>query len=336
MDTESNKKGEIQKNKRNPKKTKFGQYCMNCGSRLHNARGCLEAVTSYGIILMSSTFDKVSDTLVLNKCQPPNLVSPDTNDTIHIDQHTSHVPMTNSKELALFCGFKNDLKFLMIRRKHTLGFLEFIRGRYYIDNVDGIIFLFKQMTPEEIKKISSYTFDALWFEVWGNRNKNSHSSEYAMSKEKFSQLSDENNGYLPLRFYVDNVTPLWDQPEWGFPKGRRNVRESDLSCAVREFKEETGLNDQDFVVLTKINPIEETFTGTNGVRYKHIYYLAISTSKKKPFVDKNNRVQSYEIGDIGYFSCEESTGLIRPYHIERLRIVVAVFVYILNYLVQFF
>jgi 8-oxo-dGTP pyrophosphatase MutT (NUDIX family) len=32
----------------------------------------------------------------------------------------------------------------------------------------------------------------------------------------------------------------WEEPEWGFPKGRRDTQESDWVCALREFKEETG------------------------------------------------------------------------------------------------
>jgi 8-oxo-dGTP pyrophosphatase MutT (NUDIX family) len=30
------------------------------------------------------------------------------------------------------------------------------------------------------------------------------------------------------------------EPEWGFPKGRRNYNEKDIDCALREFSEETG------------------------------------------------------------------------------------------------
>ena len=60
------------------------------------------------------------------------------------------------ENIRTFCKYKNSIKFLMIRRKNTLGYIEFIRGRYNIDNIDGIIFLFRQMTPLEIKKIGSY------------------------------------------------------------------------------------------------------------------------------------------------------------------------------------
>ena len=34
----------------------------------------------------------------------------------------------------------------------------------------------------------------------------------------------------------------WEEPEWGFPKGRRNYQEKDYDCAMREFTEETGLS----------------------------------------------------------------------------------------------
>jgi ADP-ribose pyrophosphatase YjhB (NUDIX family) len=44
-----------------------------------------------------------------------------------------------------------------------------------------------------------------------------------------NQLIDESNKY-----------DVWSEPEWGFPKGRRNYQEKDYECAVREFCEETG------------------------------------------------------------------------------------------------
>ena len=41
-------------------------------------------------------------------------------------------------------------------------------------------------------------------------------------------------------------------PEWGFPKGRRNLKERDRECAVREFSEETGLTAEDYIIQEKI------------------------------------------------------------------------------------
>ena len=38
----------------------------------------------------------------------------------------------------------------------------------------------------------------------------------------------------------------WLTPEWGFPKGRRNYQETDITCAYREFNEETGFYERRF------------------------------------------------------------------------------------------
>ena len=37
-----------------------------------------------------------------------------------------------------------------------------------------------------------------------------------------------------------NKNSNWIEPEWEVPKGRRNLNESDIDCALREFTEETG------------------------------------------------------------------------------------------------
>ena len=48
------------------------------------------------------------------------------------------------------------------------------------------------------------------------------------------------------------ASTTWDTPEWGFPKGRRNYQENDLTCGLREFEEETGYDKDNRYLLLKI------------------------------------------------------------------------------------
>jgi 8-oxo-dGTP pyrophosphatase MutT (NUDIX family) len=96
--------------------------------------------------------------------------------------------------------------------------------------------------------------------------------------------------------------------------------EKDLECAKREFIEESGLSEQDFLILYRIYPINETFLGTNQVKYKHVYFFSASCCERELKINENqNQIQ--EIGDIGWFNYDEVNKLIRPYHIERKQIV---------------
>ena len=58
--------------------------------------------------------------------------------------------MNNNILLNIQSHLKN-FKFLMIRRKKTLGYIEFIRGRYDTENVESYTTLFEQMVISEIK-----------------------------------------------------------------------------------------------------------------------------------------------------------------------------------------
>ena len=64
-----------------------------------------------------------------------------------------------------------------------------------------------------------------------------------MSREKFNSLKVgiklQSNEYN-LESLINECENNWNEPEWGFPKGRRNFQEKDLTCALREFEEETG------------------------------------------------------------------------------------------------
>ena len=305
-------------------------YCMNCGISGHSFKHCGVPITSYGIILLSFNSNQVLKDKVVNDYS--NL-----SNNINLDNfnNESGISINDPNDIELFCSLKNSIRFLLIRRKHTLGFLEFIRGRYNVDNVDGIIFLFKQMTPDEIKKIKTLSFDDLWDDVWGNKqHKSSYYNEYINSKEKFQKLKNDDTSALKLDFYTDNVIPVWKYAEWGFPKGRRNSKENNLKCAIREFQEESDFEDDDFTILDGINPIEETLIGTNGISYRHVYYLAIAKTDKEAMINDNNKIQIEEVGDIKYMTYEETIKIIRPHHIDRQKIVTQIYIYFINYLIS--
>jgi 8-oxo-dGTP pyrophosphatase MutT (NUDIX family) len=115
------------------------------------------------------------------------------------------------------------------------------------------------------------------------------------------------------------TTTCLASPEWGFPKGKRNHKETPLMCAQRELKEETNLDlaavvaaATAAVALPPPPQFVETFIGSNGVRYEHIYYLAKCRDANTPLVcDPQNANQVVEIGDIGWFSYDECLKLFR-------------------------
>ena len=96
-------------------------FCSNCGKYGHNIKKCEEPITSLGIISVKLTnLDFNSE--VFKKFL--------TSKYLDIDNYNfSHIDNINRLE-----EFKNNIKFLMIQRKHSLSYIEFIRGKYDYDN----------------------------------------------------------------------------------------------------------------------------------------------------------------------------------------------------------
>lgn len=295
-------------------------YCTNCGKKGHEYKICKEPIISIGIILLK--FDKdVKNVLTKRPTTPVDINS--SNSMVGI-------MVNDTNDLNTFSKIKDSISFLMIQRKHTLGYIEFIRGRYKPDNFDGIIFLFQQMTKEEIDKIAVSSFSELWDDFWGSSDrKQMFGQEYIKSSEKFYILKD-NKIDLGLEYYTKNVKPTWRQSEWGFPKGRRNKNEDNLECGIREFQEESGFKKIDISLVDGIEPLVEDFIGTNGIRYKHIYYIATATNNRIPIVDKNDFIQNSEVGAIEYVSYDTALKIIRPYHTARKNLLTKLYNYVIN------
>lgn len=237
----------------------------------------------------------------------------------HLFNHCK-IPITS---IGIICFNKeqNINKYLMICRKDSLGYIEFLRGKYPLYNKDYIQTLVNEMTINEKNKILSSSFDELWSELWGDYVGLQYRNEEKHSRDKFNQIKRGINiydeGTYDLEIIVKESKTKWETPEWGFPKGRRNYQESDITCAYREFIEETGYQKNDIDMVTNMQPFEELFVGSNFKSYKHKYYLAMFK------VDKyiNDDFQKTEVSDMRWFTLDECLKKIRPYNLEKCEII---------------
>jgi ADP-ribose pyrophosphatase YjhB (NUDIX family) len=223
-------------------------------------------------------------------------------------------PITSIGIICFRYNKNKEVEYLMINRKHSLGFVEFLRGKYPLNNYDYIVNIFNEMTIQEKLLLKEKDFSELWNDLWGKFMGLQYRSEEKKSKEKYLALKNGTHSKYNLNDIIDASTTTWNTPEWGFPKGRRNYQESDLNCALREFEEETGYARRNINVIQNMVPIEEIFTGSNMKSYKHRYFLAYLNNNEAP----TNEFQESEVGKIEWLSYNDCISCIRPYNLEKL------------------
>ncbi len=213
----------------------------------------------------------------------------------------------------------NDIKYLMIQRKDSLSFMEFIRGKYEINNIDYISQLLNNMTKEEKKLLERKDFELIWNYAWSQPHTANikNTTEYIESKKKYLYLV---NTSIFNELLEKSKNNKYEQ-EWGFPKGRRKLKESAIDCAIREFCEETRLNKKDFDIKQDLDNFEEIFYGTNDVLYKHVYYIAkINNNNIKLELDYNCVEQVREIRALVWYSFDEVLKKIKKKNVERIEL----------------
>lgn len=201
---------------------------------------------------------------------------------------------------------------LMVKRKDSMAYVEFIRGKYEVSDTEYIKRLISNMTVSEEKAITEQTFETLWTQLWGP-SRDTFGGEYDIARDKFNRLN---------RFQiVTQVQSSFKDPEWGFPKGRRMRGETDLDCAIREFTEETNISREAYSVCEQLS-FTEIFTGTNGVKYKHVYFIALlENSRLINLKQKLTVSQRREISGIDWKTLAECKKITRPHYSERKRVI---------------
>jgi 8-oxo-dGTP pyrophosphatase MutT (NUDIX family) len=234
--------------------------------------------------------------------------------------HQCKLPITSIGIIVFRINPEKKTEYLMICRKDTLGFIDFLRGKYSVYNKEYILNMVKQMTDDEKERLNTLDFNDLWKSIWGSEDLSSqYKIEEVVSREKFNTLKHgilNKTDFYTLSDIIEDSKKYhrWSEPEWGFPKGRRNYQEKDIECAVREFKEETGLHQIRFI--ENLLPYEEIFTGSNYKSYKHKYFLG-NMDYEDTLVTGN--YERSEVSKMSWKTYEDCIEVIRPYNLEKKR-----------------
>tara|TARA_B110000902_G_C14257977_1_gene568676 strand:- start:306 stop:1205 length:900 start_codon:yes stop_codon:yes gene_type:complete len=284
------------------KKVKF---CNNCGNIGHYNRRCNLPKTSFGIIAISYDKEILPKILKIKENLEYNYLDIDNYNYLHINN------------IHRITSFYNSIKFLMIRRKHSLNYVEFIRGKY--NTFDDAINMLMLMSKEEVVNIISNNFEDLWNNLWLENSK-SHMKEFRKSKNKFKNFITSDN--------INEIQKLdlpYDEPEWCFPKGRKNVYEKSIDCAVREFKEETQYYIEKKDICKNIIPINETYTGTDDNIYKNVYYISLDID-----TDNFNKLNNNEVSSVRWVNYYEASKLLRPYYKSKKQLINKLMMFLIN------
>lgn len=305
-------------------------YCGNCGKKGHVYKNCYKPIISLGILCVK--YDDLNLDEIIKKNKKNNKI---------FNKYTIGTLLSDTVIKNIV---DKKLKFLMVCRKHTLAYIEFIRGNYGLENYRDVRYLKNMvslMTQHEINNIEKKDFNLLWNDLWILPElSSSHKKEYETSNLKFQQLvngfTTVQNDFINLEYFIESIGNIkWIEPEWEFPKGRRNIKEKDLPCAIREFLEETNYNENDYQLLD-FNPMSEIFMGNNGINYKHTFYLAQINTPQNPIIDPSNIFQNIEVSDIKWLTFDEAIKKIRPYNNERKELLKKVYNLIYYNLYQYY
>ena len=302
----------------------FSKQCLNCGQVGHVYRHCPSPLTSYGILLFrrrpaapSNATTTAADTGAAPPPPPPTI------------------------------------EYLMICRRHSFGYVEFVRVNFDLRDEPYIRQLMSEMTKDERAKLRAKPFRQLWTDLWQNTHTHPrYANEYARAEKRFEILRQSSL----YRRLDRTIGTEWHQPEWGFPKGKRNREETSLACALREMHEETGIapsaRDAYRVFMADVSahrvvargrddadaadadphlhaaeaaglaaPAVEMFQGTDGRKYRHVYFIAEADAHHPAVanvaVDPGDVLQTREVSELRWLTYEACLERIRSYNVAK-------------------
>lgn len=297
------------------------KQCLNCGDVGHLYRDCPHPHTSFGVML----FREVAVTNSEADAGAANVKEEGVEEAEDEVKTAAAKPATPSSPIRPRHLIQPIIEYLLICRRHSFGYTECVRARFDLTDRRYLRQLLCEMTGEERYKVATWNFSALWMDLWQKSDKPSrrdqYHNEYMRAHHQFQSLRESSLFQELLRVLPPSP---WTTPEWGFPKGKRNKFESGQECAQRELAEETGIcTSFAYNILGKRSgftaPCVETFQGTDGQRYRHIYYVAefLSHTEDATAIDPGNHLQTREVSAVAWCTYDECLRRIRSYNVAK-------------------
>jgi 8-oxo-dGTP pyrophosphatase MutT (NUDIX family) len=287
-------------------------YCNNCGFFGHSYNSCKQPVYSYGVICFKRDINGEPKYLMI--------------------QRRNSISMVEFLIKICNCSTVRHPPSAASRRAPGSAFSPQIRW-----DVDRLMVMFSRMTLKERELIADTIKKPITAaEIYRTLLEKTHliglaeRFDYGKNCRHFTsllkgvRLFNGQRGMLPkdylsIEVLLRNTKSHYKDPEWGFPKGRRNQHEHDIKCATREFEEESGLETKEYKVIDFFMPVSEQYMGSNGINYQAIFYFAEFTGDHTvgDKIGVRSEKQSYEIGDVRWFSYKECMEYIRDYTKSR-------------------
>ena len=198
----------------------------------------------------------------------------------------------------------NDIEYLLIKRKESCSFVDLKNGNFKITNKKYILRLLKNCRIDELEDLLT----------------NKDYDHFKVGQLRRNQPWFETNVHNFIQMKRDNKMQL--SLGWGFPKGRREMDESDTQCAIREFCEETGydFHKDRFVMTSSISgehhlKVTEKFRGINGLRYEYRFFVAECKNifLKNPTISYDHPEQYLEVSDVQWMNWKELMSKLERY-----------------------
>lgn len=131
---------------------------------------------------------------------------------------------------------------LILRRRYTYAYCAIIYGNYKTPN--DIKKLLSGTTVDEKLTLLSLNFEMIWRRVFVGDDLTSE--KYNRARDIFSDMlvGVGKESFKELTLNASNTDSQWE-----LPKGRKDIYETDIECACREFCEETSINRDDYRII---------------------------------------------------------------------------------------